>query len=121
MLKRDLRWRVDTDRVTVVDADGKVIARAPDKTAATLIALAPVLMAGFLEKTNQAFAREQVRNAVRSGRLKPGPCRVCGAQETQAHHEDYAKPLEVEWLCPLHHHAADKARRVSLKMKQRDC
>ena len=33
---------------------------------------------------------------------KRQPCEVCGAQ-ADAHHEDYYKPLEVKWLCPLHH------------------
>ncbi len=31
------------------------------------------------------------------------PCYVCGGSEVQAYHEDYAKPLEVTWLCRVHH------------------
>lgn len=34
------------------------------------------------------------------------PCGVCGALKVNAHHEDYSKPLEVIWLCPVHHSAA---------------
>jgi hypothetical protein len=41
-------------------------------------------------------------NAIRDGRLVREPCEVCGAR-AQAHHDDYAKPLEVRWLCPMHH------------------
>lgn len=31
------------------------------------------------------------------------PCEVCGSLDTQRHHDDYSKPLEVRWVCPLHH------------------
>ena len=40
-----------------------------------------------------------VRNAILSGRLIREPCSRCGADKTQAHHEDYSKPLDVVWLC----------------------
>jgi hypothetical protein len=45
-----------------------------------------------------------VNNAVRDGRLTKGPCEVCGATVgVDAHHDDYAKPLKVRWLChPCH-------------------
>lgn len=42
-------------------------------------------------------------NAIRDGRLTKQPCEVCGAKQVHAHHDDYAKPLEVRWLCPKHH------------------
>lgn len=44
-----------------------------------------------------------VRNAVETGRLLRGPCEKCGRSETQAHHADYSKPLDVVWLCSTHH------------------
>lgn len=49
-------------------------------------------------------ARGAVNSAKRSGRLKPQPCRSCGTRlKVQAHHHDYSKPLDVEWLCvPCH-------------------
>lgn len=43
-----------------------------------------------------------VGNAIRAGRLVKMPCEVCGGA-AHAHHDDYAKPLEVRWLCPIHH------------------
>lgn len=46
-----------------------------------------------------------VGNAVRDGRLVPWPtCFVptCN-KRPQAHHPDYARPLDVVWLCVLHH------------------
>jgi len=44
-----------------------------------------------------------VGNAIRDGRLVRQPCRVCGDPKAQAHHHDYSKPLDVEWLCRKHH------------------
>lgn len=56
-------------------------------------------------------ARQAVYRAVMSGRLVRQPCEVCGATVTHAHHDDYAKQLEVRWLCPTHHAEADVEHR----------
>lgn len=48
-------------------------------------------------------ARKKVRRAVASGLLVPKPCEVCGNCQVQAHHDDYSKPLDVRWLCFVHH------------------
>jgi hypothetical protein len=48
-------------------------------------------------------ARNAVSNALRDGRLIRQPCEVCGELEVQAHHDDYAKPFEIHWLCFKHH------------------
>jgi hypothetical protein len=57
-------------------------------------------------------ARIAVNNAVRDGRITKRPCEVCGAAKVEAHHDDYAKPLEVRWLCNPHHKIADAGRRL---------
>jgi hypothetical protein len=49
------------------------------------------------------FARTQARNAIRRGDLVRKPCEVCGDSRTQAHHDDYEKPLDVRWSCRQHH------------------
>lgn len=51
-------------------------------------------------------AQIMVGNAVRDGRLnKPDRCSECGAtpKNLHGHHDDYAKPLNVRWLCPMCH------------------
>ena len=50
-------------------------------------------------------AQQEVRKAVRRGELeRPDNCEVCGTGgRLHAHHHDYDKPLEVEWLCPPCH------------------
>lgn len=49
-------------------------------------------------------AHKAVERALASGLLSRLVCQVCSDAETQAHHEDYSRPLEVTWLCSLHHH-----------------
>lgn len=44
-----------------------------------------------------------VNNAIIAGRLTRLPCEVCGDPQSQGHHEDYSKPLDVRWLCREHH------------------
>jgi hypothetical protein len=48
-------------------------------------------------------AHSAVQVALKSGTLKRQPCQICGAEKSHAHHDDYSKPLAVEWLCHQHH------------------
>lgn len=48
-------------------------------------------------------ARRKVSTEIEAGRLKRNPCEICGSPKTDAHHNDYHRPLEVRWLCRLHH------------------
>ncbi len=45
----------------------------------------------------------QVRRALHYGVLTKQPCEVCGNENSQAHHHDYEKPLDVNWLCQRCH------------------
>ncbi len=47
--------------------------------------------------------RRHTLEAVRCGKLEKLSCEVCGEAKVQAHHTDYSKPLEVNWLCTKHH------------------
>jgi hypothetical protein len=48
-----------------------------------------------------------VNNAVRDGKLdKPTNCPLCNkTRQIEAHHNDYSKPLEIEWMCAACHRA----------------
>lgn len=49
------------------------------------------------------LAHDAVRSATKRGLLVRQPCEVCGDTKAEAHHCDYSKPLDVMWLCRLHH------------------
>lgn len=48
-------------------------------------------------------ATKKVNQAVKRGNLARKPCEVCGAEKVEAHHPNYAFPLDVIWLCRKHH------------------
>mgnify|MGYP001576705713 CR=1 FL=1 len=48
-------------------------------------------------------AQKILRYAVKIGKIKKLPCKVCGKKRSVGHHPDYSKPLKVIWLCHIHH------------------
>lgn len=50
-----------------------------------------------------ARAHGTVFRAIQRGELVAQACEVCGGKKTEAHHDDYNKPLEVRWLCKKCH------------------
>jgi DNA-binding CsgD family transcriptional regulator len=56
-------------------------------------------------------AKQKVYLAVRCGLLRRQHCEKCNNPKTEAHHDDYSKPLAVRWLCKKHHEEADRERR----------
>lgn len=58
-------------------------------------------------------AHHLVNEAIWKGFLVRTACERCGSdkQTSHGHHEDYAKPLDVVWLCPRCHKALHNARR----------
>ncbi len=58
----------------------------------------------MMEKYPERYqARNTARNALKSGKLVRQPCEVCEEPKTEMHHDNYSMPLEVRWLCHLHH------------------
>lgn len=66
------------------------------------------------ENRDKRHAHRAVEIALRSGRLvKPDACERCRAQASriEAHHEDYTRRLDVQWLCVACHKATHKEER----------
>jgi hypothetical protein len=64
-------------------------------------------------------ASHAVRRALRSGRLtKPTACEACGAGDRviEGAHKDYARPLDVRWLCRPCHRAWDAREPKSVRL-----
>lgn len=58
----------------------------------------------FEKNPQQILAVRMVNKAVQKGELIKQPCEYCGStKRIEGHHEDYSKPLEVRWLCHIHH------------------
>lgn len=55
------------------------------------------------EVMHKLRARRTVNNHILNGRICRQPCEICGETKTDAHHDDYTKPLDVRWLCRRHH------------------
>ena len=57
------------------------------------------------------YTRWIAQNALRGGKINKSPCGICGSKESQMHHADYDKPLEITWLCrPCHYRLHSAAR-----------
>lgn len=51
-------------------------------------------------------AHKAVSRAIRSGKIQPRySCEKCGSigKRLEKHHEDYSKPLQIQWLCAKCH------------------
>jgi hypothetical protein len=60
------------------------------------------------EDSRRSACHSAVARAVRRGDLLKQPCCICGSLASVAHHESYDKPLDVMWLCTVHHKARHK-------------
>lgn len=56
-----------------------------------------------LENAPKVKAQTMARKAISRGEIIRLPCEVCGSEKTHAHHDDYAAPLSVRFLCVRHH------------------
>lgn len=64
--------------------------------------------------THCGYARKMLRNAVARGKIiRPLNCERCRRSDykIQGHHEDYSKPLDVQWLCTLCHNYVHRVKR----------
>jgi hypothetical protein len=55
------------------------------------------------EQKRRDNCRSYLNVYVRRGKIQRKRCEVCGRKAVEALHLNYAKPLEVKWLCRPHH------------------
>jgi hypothetical protein len=59
------------------------------------------------QRQNWLIWMNEQLTAIRKGEIERQPCQwpgcTVGADQTQAHHTDYSKPLDVMWVCRKHH------------------
>ena len=65
-----------------------------------------------------------VRLAIKTGELARGDCVACATcgsvlSPVQAHHEQYAKPMAITWLCDSCHRARHAEIRAELRRNGR--
>jgi hypothetical protein len=92
-------------------------ATAGARGAATVARTAPKSAGHFVAKYRQrhplrAVAHRELQKALSKGTIvRPGFCADClRAVKPEAHHDDYAQPLKVRWLCQRCHRIADGER-----------
>ncbi len=76
------------------------------------------------EKHMKLLVRGTVAKAIRHGVLVRQPCEACGRSDrvSHAHHDDYAKPFDVRWLCGFCHMNGALGKRAAVlgqSVKQR--
>lgn len=60
------------------------------------------------EDARRMKCHNAVARALKSGKIEPLPCFVCGNENSNAHHPSYDLPLDVVWLCAVHHKECHK-------------
>ena len=66
----------------------------------------------YRKKNPRKYAAHTLLNsAIQCRRIFRMACEVCGKEKSHAHHENYDKPLEVVWLCAVHHSLRHKEMR----------
>lgn len=51
------------------------------------------------EQRLKANCRSYLNTYLKRGVIKKLPCSICNNIQSEAHHHDYTKPLDVIWLC----------------------
>lgn len=74
-----------------------------------------IVLRSHSEDRRRAEARAFLKQFLSRGLVLRGACEVCGSSNTRPYHADYAKPLDVRWLC-WHHRFEHDTRRQSLRV-----
>lgn len=74
-----------------------------------------------INKHLKARARITWDNALAYGHvIRPQACESCHGPNPQGHHPDYAKPLEVMWLCRRCHGAEHHKENAATRQAQKE-
>jgi hypothetical protein len=71
------------------------------------------------EQRRKDNCRSYANVYLRRGKLVRQPCEVCGSADSQMHHHDYSKPLDVQWLCREHHLQLHKSEKRPRRLPKR--
>jgi hypothetical protein len=113
--KEHWKLRVNTNRAANIDyyrAFDLARANSPERVSARKAyiktpegkkAKAKANLAWLRRNRDKMAAHNATSRAILKGTLVRQPCEVCGNEKSEAHHDDYSKPLDVRWLCSNHH------------------
>ena len=62
------------------------------------------------ERLKEKHCRLIANNYIRAGKIFREKCVICNNINTEAHHNNYDFPLEITWLCKLHHEKLHKIK-----------
>ena len=54
------------------------------------------------------WAHIATQSGLKRGLIKRQPCEECGAEPTDAHHDDYDRLLQIRWMCRRCHVAGHR-------------
>jgi DNA-binding NtrC family response regulator len=60
-------------------------------------------MSNQFDRMTKAKAQQMAKRFIADSGMALGPCVVCGDPESEGHHPDYNKPLQITALCRKHH------------------
>ncbi len=95
--KRQQSWESAGGRARQTAAQRRYSRRHPERIAATYAKWTSA-------NKRKHLVAARIRKTIYDGRLQRQPYEVCGRRRhVHGHHDDYAKPYEVRWLCAQHH------------------
>ena len=81
-----------------------------------------IAAANWRERNREKLEAYKITHkALRDGLLLRLNCEVCNSEISEAHHDDYTRPLDIRWLCSFHHGEHHRLERwgKTLELKQK--
>lgn len=104
----DTKCKICAKKIVMAARDANIDAvRAYDRNRSKLphrLALNAETTRRYREKNKKRTScNRAVSYALKTGKLKKQPCWICGSEKVEGYHPDYDSPLDVVWLCHIHH------------------